>query len=72
MSRTKLVGYLMILVSVTNLVIDILNGGGVNFPHHFETISTALTGAGIVFMRDAISKISLTSEEITEVKNVAN
>lgn len=57
MSRTKIVGYLMVLVAFANLLIDILNGGGVDLVHHFSTISTALLGSGLVFLRDAVGKI---------------
>ena len=55
--KTKIVGYLIVLVAVVNFVIDVLNGGGINFAQHFDTISAALAGAGLVFLRSAVQKL---------------
>ncbi len=57
MSRTKIVGYLMVVIALLNFAVDALNGGGIDFAHHFNTISAALGGAGLVFLRDAVGKI---------------
>ena len=56
-SRTKIAGFLLIAVSVLNMAIDILNGGGFTLSSHLTDITNALAGAGFVFLRDAIAKI---------------
>jgi len=55
-SRTKIIAVLIVGAAVLNLVIDALNGGGVNFQKHFDEIGIALGGAGLWFLRDAVGK----------------
>ena len=55
--RTTIVGYLMIAVAVINFVVDVLDGGGIDFTKHFDSISVALAGAGFIFARKAIGKL---------------
>lgn len=57
MSKTKITGYLMVAVAVLNVGIDALNGGGFDFTNHITSVTTALSGAGFVFLRDAVSKL---------------
>lgn len=57
MSRTKIAGYLLIAVAVMQTAIDALNGGGFELSAHLNEIATALSGAGLVFLRQAIDKI---------------
>lgn len=58
MTKTKVAGYLLIGVAVLNTAVDLLNGGDFNLSLHVSDLVTALSGAGFVFLRDAISKIS--------------
>ena len=55
--KTKVVGYLMVAVAFLNFLIDLLDGNGIDFHRHFETIATALAGSGLVFLRSAIQKL---------------
>lgn len=57
MKKTKVAGYLLIAVAVLNTAVDLLNGGEFSLSSHLTDIVTALSGAGFVFLRDAISKI---------------
>lgn len=57
MSRTKIVGYLIIAVALIKAVVDALDGRGFNAVGHLDEISAALSGAGFVFLRDAIAKV---------------
>jgi len=57
MSRTKWAGYLLVAIAVLNTAVDLLNGGGFNFSVHITDITTALGGAGLIFLRDAVAKI---------------
>ena len=59
MQKTKIVGYMIIAVAVLNTAIDALNGGGFDFITHVKDLDAALTGAGLVFLRDAIHKLNL-------------
>lgn len=56
MSRTKIVGYLLIVSAVIEAVIDALNGGGFNFQLHYDGFVAALTGAGLIYLRSGIDK----------------
>ena len=56
-SRTKVVGYLLVLIAIANTAKDALDGGGFNFSAHLTDVAQALAGAGLVFLRDAIAKI---------------
>jgi len=56
-TRTKIVGYLMVIAAVCNTAVDALNGGGFNAAAHLSDLYVALGGAGLVFARDAISKV---------------
>ncbi len=58
MSRTKIVGYLIILLAVVTTAIDALNGGGFDVQAHFNEIAAALGGAGLVFLRSGVDKAS--------------
>lgn len=57
MSRTKMMGYLIVIVSLLNTVIDIFNGNGFDLSTHLNEIIAALGGAGLVFLRSAVEKI---------------
>lgn len=57
MSKTKVVGYLMVAVAVLNVAIDVLNGGGFDFNSHINSVLGGLTGAGLVSARLAIDKV---------------
>lgn len=56
MSKTKIVGYLMILIAALETVVDALNGGGFNLQGHFDAIIAALAGAGLIFLRSGVDK----------------
>lgn len=56
-SKTKLVGYLLILLAVVKAAIDALDGSGFDISAHFNEVALALSGAGLVFLRGAISKV---------------
>lgn len=60
MAKTKIVGYIMILMAVLATVKDALDGGGFDFASHINDLVLALNGAGFVFLRDAISKLEPT------------
>jgi hypothetical protein len=57
MQRTKIAGYILVAVAVLNTGVDLLDGNGFNFAAHVADLTTALSGAGLVFLRDAIAKI---------------
>ena len=57
MSRTKLAGYLLVAVAALNTVVDLLNGNGFEMTTHVNDVVTALSGAGFVFLRDAVAKL---------------
>lgn len=57
MSRTKLAGYLLVAVAVLNTALDLLNGNGFDMSTHINDVVTALSGAGFIFLRDAVAKI---------------
>lgn len=57
MSKTKMVGILMIVSALLNLSIDILNGGGIDLKADFNSIIAALNGAGFYALRNALDKI---------------
>lgn len=52
--RTIIVGYLMVLVAFVNLLIDAINGGAFDLQSHFNSISVALTGTGLITLRKGI------------------
>lgn len=54
--RTIIVGYLIVLVALLNFCIDILDGNGVDLKTHFESITTGLTGVGLITLRKGIKK----------------
>jgi len=56
-SKTKIVGVLMVAMAFTKLAVDILDGNGVHVMSHVDEIQTALSGAGLYFLRDAIKKL---------------
>ena len=55
-SRTKLTAVLIVATAALNLLIDILDGGGVSFQKHFDEIGMALGGVGLWFLLDAVGK----------------
>jgi len=57
MSKTKIAGALLVAVAVFQTAIDALNGGDFSLSSHLDEIATALSGAGLVFLRQAIDKI---------------
>lgn len=57
MSKTKIVGVLMIVSAVVAVAIDALDGNGFSFSSHADALMTAMNGAGFFFLRDAIAKI---------------
>ena len=61
--KTRIIGYLLLLVAVLNFVIDILNGGGLNLSQHFDSLLAALNGAGLIFLRNAVAKIQTSTQE---------
>jgi len=56
MSKTKIVGYLVIAASVLKAVIDGLDGNGFNIQAHFDELMAALGGAGLIFLRAGVDK----------------
>ena len=57
MSRTKITGWLLVAVAVLNTAVDLLNGNGFDLSAHISDLVTALSGAGLVFLRDAVAKV---------------
>lgn len=57
MSRTKVVGWLIVVGALVKVAIDALDGNGFNFSANYDAIAGALAGAGFVFLRDAVGKI---------------
>lgn len=57
MSKTKIAGILMIIVAVLTPIATYLNGGHVDLGQAFQSFLSAMTGAGFVFLRDAIGKL---------------
>jgi hypothetical protein len=51
MNRTKLVLYLMLAVGILSLLVDLLDGNGINWDQHYLAISAPIAG---IFMRDGI------------------
>jgi hypothetical protein len=58
MSKTKITGILMLISAAIGVAIDALNGGGFDWAGNWAKLDTALAGAGLVFLRTAISKIT--------------
>lgn len=56
MSKTKICGYLMILSAAVSVAIDGLNGGGFDLMGHYNALTAALTGAGLINLRSAVAK----------------
>lgn len=56
MSRTKIVGYLIVTMAVIKIAVDALDGGGFDISAHWEELTAALAGAGLVFLRSGVSK----------------
>lgn len=55
-SNTKVVGYLLFLSAILNTVIDVMNGGSVNYETHMNDLYAAGIGLGFVFLRNAVGK----------------
>ncbi len=56
MSRTKIIGILLLASAVVSVAVDLLDGGPVDFQKHYDSIVTALGGAGLITLRAAIDK----------------
>lgn len=54
---TKIAGYLMIVASLINVAIDVLNGGGFDLSAHYTSVMGTLVGAGFIRNRMAIDKV---------------
>ncbi len=54
--KTKLVGYLILVVSLLKIAIDALNGGDFDVMGHFDEVAAALGGLGLVFLRGGVTK----------------
>lgn len=61
MSKTKIVGVLMVIAAISNMGVDLLNGGGFDLSKNFDALMVALNGAGFVFLRAALDKVNLGS-----------
>lgn len=55
--NTKIVGWLLVAISILNLVVDLFDGNGVDLQKHYETIVSALIGAGFIAQRKATEKV---------------
>ncbi len=56
MSKTKVIGYLIVAIAILNLAKDLLDGGSFDLNSHINQIQDGLFGAGIVFLRSGIDK----------------
>jgi hypothetical protein len=59
MSKTKIVGYLILAIAILNLAKDLLDGGGFDLNIHLNQIQDGLFGAGLVFLRSGLDKVSV-------------
>lgn len=55
--KTKIAGYLMVLAALINFLIDLFNGGGVDFNHHYNSVMGALGGSGLIYLRKSIERL---------------
>jgi hypothetical protein len=58
MSKTKIIGYLIVVLAVLKMAVDLLDGNGFDLNLHFNEIAAALGGAGLVFLRSAVDKVT--------------
>lgn len=56
MSKTKVVGYLIVALAFIKVAVDALDGGGFDFQGHFDEVAAALGGIGLVFLRSGVDK----------------
>jgi hypothetical protein len=68
MSKTKVVGILMLVTALSQAGIDVLDGHGFNLLAHLDAVLGALGGLGLFFLRDAISKVIIAVEKIKTKK----
>lgn len=54
--RTKMAGYLMIMIAILTGIADFLNGGQFDLNQHFQQVIAALSGAGLIFLRSGVDK----------------
>ena len=57
MSKTKVIGVLMIISAIVSVGVDALDGNGFDIASHMNSLIIALNGAGFYFLRDALKKI---------------
>lgn len=57
-SKTKVAGWCLVAAAVFKAAADLLDGNGFDFSANFDAISAALTGAGLINLRSAVSKVS--------------
>lgn len=57
MSKTKVTGWLLLVVAVLKTVVDVVDGSGFSVSAHLVDAQTALSGLGLVFLRDAVGKV---------------
>lgn len=57
MSKTKIVGILIIVAAVLKTVVDAIDGNGFEIMSHWNDVVAALVGAGIITGRQAITKL---------------
>lgn len=55
-SRTKIAGWLMLVVAVAAAGKDAVDGGGFDFNRHMDSVWMALNGVGLIGLRNAITK----------------
>lgn len=56
MSKTKIVGVLMLVAAVVDVAVDVLDGNGFDLSGHFKAIIAGLGGAGLIFLRSGVQK----------------
>lgn len=62
--KTKSVGYLIVLVSILNMIVDILNGKHFALNQHYVEIINSLIGIGFIFLRSALPKEFLKHDDV--------
>ncbi len=62
--KTKSVGYLIVLVSILNMIVDILNGKHFDLNQHYVEIINSLIGIGFIFLRSALPKEFLKHDDV--------
>lgn len=55
--RTKIAGYGLIAIAILKVVVDLFDSGGFDLGSHVDELVEAFTGAGLIFLRDAIAKV---------------